>query len=168
MPVLSRIALVSVLILSGCDDERVAKLEKQNQELQAEVKEIKKDNAAAISYDLQAKCSRDAKVWFNENWGRGEKGDLLLNYSNHYSKAQNKCFILVEYHYSLTGPSWVLDELLWDVYDNSQDGNLSVTHDVRLKPEYHVEEIFGGCEVYGKKCKTVDEFNDLVRPYLND
>src|SRR5229473_7196388 len=98
-----KLALATCLLLAGCNhEERISKLEKQNQELQAE---IKKDRAAA-EYDMQAKCAKDSKLWFNENW-QGDKTTLLLSYTNHYNRSLNKCFIEVEYHYKLFGESWV-------------------------------------------------------------
>lgn len=159
--------ILTVLLLVGCDtNERISKLEKQNQELIAEIKR----GQAAAHFDMQAKCARDSKVWFNENWGRGDKGTLSLSYINHYNKNLNKCFIEVEYHYKLGGESWTNHESLWDIYENTQYGEFSVTHMVYLvKSEgYHDEPSVGLCEVYGKKCKTVDEFNDLVRPYISN
>jgi hypothetical protein len=165
MPALYRpLALLTVLLLVSCDNERTNKLEKQNQELLAEVK---KDNAVA-DYDLQAKCAHDSKIWFNENWGHPEKDTLLLNYSNHYNKRLNKCFIIVEYHHSLFGLSWANNESVWDIYENSEYGSVIVTHMIYQNPEFREEESVGSCKVYGKDCKTLDEFDNLARPYLND
>jgi hypothetical protein len=66
-------------------------------------------------HDLQAKCSKDAKTFFTEGWTR-DKDPVLLDYSNHYNKAQNKCFIYVEYHFHTgTDASWTNDIFLWDV-----------------------------------------------------
>jgi ribosomal protein S13 len=51
----------ALIVATGCDNgERISRLEKQNQELQAEIK--KRD--AVAEYDLQAKCSKDARGWF--------------------------------------------------------------------------------------------------------
>jgi hypothetical protein len=159
-----RLALATCLLLAGCDHEdRIGKLEKQNQELQAE---IKKDHAAA-EYDMQAKCAKDSRLWFNENWQR-DKNTILLDYTNHYNKSQNKCFIEVEYHYRFYDQSWVNDMMVWDIYENEKFGTVTVRHMVYLKPEYHNEESVSGCEVYGKTCKTVDEFNGLVAPYMSN
>jgi hypothetical protein len=156
---------MAVLLLGGCDSERISKLEKQNQELQSQVK---KDRAVA-DYDLQAKCAGDSKVWFFENWSQRDKDTISLTYTNHYNKRLNKCFIMVEYHYSTFGRSWTNSMSLWDVYENSKYGDIDVNHAVYLKPEFHTEEsVASSCSVYGKACKTLDEFNSLVRPYLVD
>src|ERR1700682_3437330 len=89
------LAAAVLLATTGCDNsDRIARLEKQNQELLAEVKK----GQASADYDLQAKCSRDARAWFNETWSR-DRDTILLDFSNHYNKKENKCFIFVEYHY---------------------------------------------------------------------
>lgn len=67
-----------ILVAIGCDTpDRVSRLEKQVQELQTKVGK----DQAAIDYDLQSKCSKDAKAWFNESWGRGDKDTVLLDQS---------------------------------------------------------------------------------------
>ena len=80
----------------------------------------------------------------------------------------NRCFILVEYHYSYGGLSWVNHMSLWDVHENSQYADFSETHMVYDKPQFKTENLLGKCEVQDKKCKTVDEFNNLVHSYLSD
>jgi len=158
--------LIEVFLMSaGCDtSERISRLEKQNQELQAEVSR----NRATADYDLQAKCSKDARVWFNENW-TADKGTILLNYTNHYSKKFGKCFILVEFHYNQgKGPSWYNDVMLWNVYENSRGANFVENHFIKFNPGVNSEDRVVTCEVGGNRCKSLEEFNGLVRPYLND
>jgi hypothetical protein len=87
--------MICVGLLAGCDADRIAKLEKENTELKAKVDR----QEAAMNYDLQAKCSKDAHVWFNKNWSR-DKNTILLDFTNHYNAKFNKCLILVEYHYN--------------------------------------------------------------------
>lgn len=162
---------LALFMTAGCDvPDRVTRLEKETQELKAEVA---KDHAAAsatANYDLQAKCSRDAKTWFTENWGKGDQDTIVLDHTNHYNKAMNKCFVSVEYHYHVAAGkgSWVNDITLWDVYENVKYGLFLENHTILLKPEYHSEDTVGVCEFLDKKCKTIDEFNQLVRPYLSN
>jgi hypothetical protein len=81
----------------------------------------------------------------------------------------NKCFIFVEYHYSLDkNGSWANDMMLWDVYENSKYGGFGKFTWIYFKPQYRSEEVINTCELLNKKCKTVDEYNELVRPYLNN
>jgi len=155
-----------LLIATGCDtSERVSRLEKQNKELQEEVRR----ETATADYDLQAKCSKDAKAFFREGWGSGGKDVLLLDYRNHYDKKLNKCFILVEYHYKFgEGLSWMNDMSLWDVYENSKYGDFSENHTIVAKPDFRSGDEVITCEVTGTQCKTVQEFNNLISPYLNN
>jgi hypothetical protein len=162
------IAFGSLLLLaSGCDSgqgARIDRLEKQVDELKTEVKR----NGVAADFDAQAKCSRDAKGWFNENWA-GTKNAILLTYTNHYNKAQNKCFILVEYHYSFDkSNSWVNNMSLWDVYENAQYGKFSENHMIILGPNSQTRELVLTCNLLSDKCKTIDEFNSLLQPYMNN
>jgi hypothetical protein len=73
---LSAAMILGIVALVGCDSERISRLEKQNQELQAQIQK----HQAAAALDLQAKCSRDAKTFFFEGWRR-DKDTVLLDYS---------------------------------------------------------------------------------------
>jgi len=164
--------VLALFVAAGCDTgERLTKLEKENQELRAE---IKKRDSAPADLDAQVKCSRDAKTWFNENWaGSRDKDTILLTFTNHYSKRFIKCSIFVEYHYNSNfagpgGTSWSTIVSVWDVYENSQYGDFSENHYQRWKPEYSTTDKVLTCEVFSQKCKTIAEFNGLIRPYFND
>jgi hypothetical protein len=156
------------LVLAGCDSDKIAKLEKENQELQDQ---LRKQQAAA-NLDLQAKCSRDAKAFFNEGW-RWNKDTILLTQSNHYNKKDNKCFVLVEYHYNshFAGPhgdSWTNDMVIYDVYENTKYGSFSENHYTYYKPAISTNDEMLSCEVYGQKCKSIQEFTSLTGPYMNN
>jgi hypothetical protein len=160
------IILFTALIVSGCaSDERVARLEKQTEELKGEIKKSQE----AADFDLQAKCGKDARTWFQDNWSR-DKDTVLLTFTDHYNKAQNKCFIFVEYHYrqDQKSGSWTNDITLTDVYENVKYAEFGESHLLFYKPTVHsTDEVFD-CEAYGKKCSTIDEFNNLIRPYMNN
>ncbi|MFY9560859.1 MAG: hypothetical protein WAQ52_11545 [Terriglobales bacterium] len=158
--------LAAVISGTGCDHEdRLAKLEKQNQELQAEIK--KRDNAAG-DLQSQARCSKDAKTWFKENWPSGGN-TLMVDYSNHYNKARNQCFAFVEYHFAVgTEGSWLNSITLWNLYENEKVGEFIERHTIYkgdvLPPEQHMVT----CTVYGTTCKGIDEFNRLSGTYMRD
>jgi hypothetical protein len=161
------VTLVTAILLmgAGCHtDERVARLEKENRELKDQ---IEKGHATA-DYDLQEKCSRDSKTWFKENWLR-DNSTLFLDFKNHFNRASNKCFIFVEYHSKLDkSGSWSNDMTLWDVTENSKLGTLFENHFVYLKPSLNTQDLVLTCEIQGKVCKTVAEFNELLGPFLNN
>jgi hypothetical protein len=145
-------------------NDKISRLERETEQLKAEVNK----NNAAIDYDLQAKFAHDARGWFNDHWSR-DKDTTLLDYTNHYSKASNKCFILVEYHYSTDrNGSWINDMTLWDVYENSKYGDFSETHTISFQPTLGSHDHIIICELLGDKCKTGEQFNEFVRPYLSN
>lgn len=155
---------LTLLPIFGCNNDKMVQLEKQNEELKAQVA---KQNAAA-DFDLQAKCSNAAKLWFRENWGRGtDKDDTLMDFSNHYNKGSNQCFILVENHRRIgAGSSWVNHMSLWDVFENSKYGDFVEGHylDYQLKDTPNLAT----CEVSEKKCSSVEQFNSFVQPYMSN
>ncbi|SRR5258708_18267163 len=158
-----------VLLLTGCDSpDRVSRLEKENQELKAQ---MVKDHAAAsatANLDLQAKCSKDGTAWFSEHWP-ADKDTIILRNHNHYNASLNKCFVLVEYHYKMDhNGSWTNDMSLWDVYENSQYGSFAENHLEQFKPEFKITNEVITCDFGQNKCKGLEEFNGLVRPYLNN
>lgn len=160
------IALAVLLaVVPGCDtNQRISRLEKENEELKAELKK----NQAAGDFDLQAKCSRDAKGWFDQHWSR-DKDTILLEFTNHYNKAENKCFILVEYHFRLDkNGSWVNDMKLSDVYENAKYGSFAENNMIFFKPTLHPESSVIMCEVLDTKCMSLEQFNKLMQPYMNN
>jgi hypothetical protein len=157
------------VLLAGCDADRLAKLEKENAELKAKLDQ----QSAAVNYDLQAKCSKDSRIWFNENWNSRDKKTILLDFTNHYNVRRNQCFILVEYHYNSSYPgengwSWMGDQNLYDVYENAKYGEFTEGHETITKPSLSVKDRVITCDVQGDKCKTGEEFNTLVAPYMNN
>lgn len=146
----------------------MSRLEKENQKLSQKLKaETEKSNASA-DYDLQAKCSKDAKAWFNENFSR-DKDTMFLDFTNHYNKSLNKCFILVEYHFSF-GPSgsWTNDISLWDIYENSKYGDFAENHLITTAPKFETQSKVYQCAVAGQQCKTMEEFNNLTSSYRSN
>jgi hypothetical protein len=150
-------------ILLGCDSgKQITRLEKQTAELQQEIKRAN----ATIDYDLQGKCARDAKQWFDETWVHDKKKTIFLTFTNHYNKAQNKCFIVVEHHYTLErSVDWANDIMLWDVQENVKYGEFSENNASDAKSPSN--KVFS-CQVARTKCKSLDEFNRLLQPYTND
>lgn len=159
---------LALLFATGCDTDRINKLEKENQEMKAKLEK----NSAAVDLDLQAKCSKDARTWFNENWSR-DKETVLLEFSNHYNAKQNKCFVFVEYHsnaHPTNGDlsSWSNYMTIYDVYENVKYAEFLQNHIVHGKPDFKLEEPVLTCDMGGKQCTTIDEYNNFQRPYMND
>jgi hypothetical protein len=158
-------ALAALLVCSACDTDRLNKLEKENADLKAEVAKTN----AATDFELQQKCSNAAKGWFRENYP-GDKDTILLDQNNHFNRKMNKCFVFVEYHYTMGQTlSWYNDMTMWDVFENSQYATFTEAHMVYpFNAKRDPEQRIVTCEVAGVKCKTADEFNNMTHPYLND
>lgn len=160
--------MVSCALIAGCDADRIAKLEKENADLKTKVE--KQNDATA--YDLQAKCGKDSRTWFNLNWS-SDKATALLDFTNHYSAKLNKCFILVEYHPNSGLANhgnylWTNYMSLWDVYENTKYADFAESHYTYSKPKPSTEDEVITCEVTQQKCKTLDEFRNLTSQYMSD
>lgn len=172
MPDLYRTTLIALaIVLGGCDASKISMLEKQNQELQSEIRK----NQAAVDLDMQRKCARDSKLWFDEQWGHGDKDILALDYQNHYNKSLNKCFAQVNYRSGTLpggrhGQSVLIHKSLWNVHES--DARLAEFRSrfisYYVKTESESEEKIVDCRVDEKTCKSEDAFDNLVHPYLND
>ena len=55
-----------------------------------------------------------------------------------------------------------------EIYENVQHANSTRMIEEHPQPGAHHEESPVVCEVYGKRCKTSEEFDNLIRPYMND
>jgi hypothetical protein len=164
------IALAVLVIVPACDTDRINRLEKENADLKAAVAKTN----ATTDFNLQEKCSGAAKNWFRENY-RSDRQTILLDESNHFHKKLNKCFVQVENHSNadekVGGILWSWDNTItvWDVFENARyaefmEGHTMFTPASKLPAEDKIYE----CDVVGTKCKSLDEFNNLTRSYMND
>lgn len=156
VPVVPVAILFVALGLGGCDQGRIAKLEQQQQAMQAQLTQMRQ----AGELDLQAKCSTVARDYLAREWPSGDPSILLLTQTNHYNRTQNKCFILIEYHFKLMGEvSWFNTMMVRDVYENTKYAELRERHTVDGVQ-------VGFCEVAGTKCQSVEDFRRLTTDYM--
>jgi hypothetical protein len=163
------VVLVFLLILVGCEDrDRIARLEKQNQALQ---ESLAKEKSAVMDFDFQGKCAKDAREWFGRNYAR-DKDTVYLNFTNHYSKSRNKCFIFAEWHYGMATANrnlnlWFNDMAMFDVYENDKLGVFTESHRTYLDGTTPNSDTVTECEVVETQCKTMDEINKLAAKFMN-
>jgi hypothetical protein len=115
---------------------------------------------------LQEKCAERAKKFFFEHinlyggkWGgfKDEKGSGYNEFISHYNKKLDRCFIRIEYRYY------------------PKDKNEKVVNSIEIG------DAFGGksygsfvtagsliCEVGNKKCNSLDEFEALIKPFMEE
>lgn len=94
-----------------------------------------------------------------------------MTYNLHYNQVKKACFIMVEHHMkSIFGEdgSWSNVMGIWDVLENNKYASIQVDHLIHRKPEYSVGDSTVECEVAGKECKSLDEFNAMTQPYMGN
>jgi hypothetical protein len=57
---------------------------------------------------------------------------------------------------------------LTDVYENLKYADFTENHITNFKPSIETHSEVISCDVAGVKCKTDDEFNNRVNPYMSD
>ena len=112
---------------------------------------------------LQEKCSEGAKKFI-------ERLDSVVSYDSHYNKKLDKCFIRVGFYFGVekeklnwgNGKTTTLRhpqtmQALYNVFDGKMIGNCAYVGMVKQE-----------CWVGNTKCKTIDEFENLLRPYMEE
>jgi hypothetical protein len=156
------------LLAIGCDaPQRIARLEKVNAEMKAK---LEKQNTEA-SLGEQEKCSNAAKRFFNENYGRPDKDTIMINFHNHFNRKRSSCFVVVEWHYRNRGPhsdNWTNLIKIYDAFENNEYADFAENHYIEGPPSYADREEVITCEAVGVKCKSINEFNKLSSPLMNE
>jgi len=128
---------------------------------------------------LQEKCAHEARGNFERKYC-GDQGQIYpsgcfvvdlfgsyyWSYESHYNKKLDKCFLLAHGHTSFHGQEQFNDYSLIDVVEGkvyaiyfARTGygqNLSLYSDV------------AECSVGDKKCKSLEEFENLIRSYMDE
>lgn len=153
------------LVETACDiPNRVRSLEKQTKELKEEMS--RKETVG--DFELQIKCSREAKEWFKEMF-QSDKDTTFQTYQDHFNKKLTKCFIATEWHYSMTEKGeWMNHMELWDVYENRKYGEFSEHHQLDLNSTPASQSSVYSCMVANQRCAAIDDFQNLVRPYMSN
>jgi hypothetical protein len=120
---------------------------------------------------LQEKCAEGAKKFFFErlqsyggSWGSfsdfgSEKGSGFNHFTSHYNKKLDKCFIRIEFHFLAEGKTKKAINTIdvWDVFEGKLLAGCSL-------PILHPMD----CKVGNKECNSLSEFENLVRPYMEE
>lgn len=109
-------------------------------------------------YDLSDKCGKRCEEIYHKTYNNGVietgKNTLFYDYENHYNKKLNKCFMLIREEGTITGTK----KALTDIQENKTYGH------VRKNKDYKIIL----CWVLDKKCQSVEEWDLLVKPYMED
>jgi hypothetical protein len=112
----------------------------------------------AILYQLQERCGTQAAKVFAEEYQSivsTESGQTRFNYESHYNSRLNKYFFLeISHTYERGKTSYMLR--LFDLNENKEYGSFS-----SILPML-------SCEVQDQRCRSENEWRELMRPYMED
>jgi hypothetical protein len=122
-------------------------------------------------YELQERCGKRAAELFQKYFGingisNDKDGQRLSNYTCHYNRKLNKCFMLItsrgypkdKKEQKNFGAS--TDKGLWDINENKNYGQF-FKFDKAAKTTMT-------CEVLEKSCNYEGEWDLLVKPYMEE
>ena len=137
----------------GCNNQKSTKeqiKEQSPQQSSVSEKQLK------VDYELQERCGNQTREFFKKEYGDGVttvgKGQMLSGYQNHYNKKLNKCFIII----TSTSPSMKLKNL-FDFNENKELGTFVDNKNLSMD-----------CRVFEKSCKSEQEWDSLVKPYMEE
>ena len=119
------------------------------------------------AYELQERCGKQAENWFRSEWGHAgvtntKKGQATANYRNHFNGAMSKCFVLLTYldlPYKDKKQSPSTQITLFDVNENKEYGTFF---------KFANSELLFQCDVEKRHCKSRDEWETMIAPYMGD
>jgi len=158
---------ILVILLAGCDSDRIAKLQKENQELTAKLDATTK----AVGLEAQEKCAKQAEIAFKQSgFHNGGPNNTLVGYTNHYNQKLNKCFIDISTtETNVKGVSVYRD--VSDAFEGRPYADYMWINNQgkkywEVKPFMcKVTPISGGED---KTCQSQDEFEALINGYMQN
>jgi hypothetical protein len=127
---------------------------------------------AQTTLALQEKCAEGAKKFYTESL-RNEVGQQSFN-GHHYNKKLDRCFVEIGYSYGIEEieirkgvkplrlPKW--EVRLYDVFENS---TLTVFPSPFAR-YYRARAEVVDCYVGKKKCESLEEYDALIKPYMEE
>ena len=156
-----RLVLVGLTLFgTGCNQDKIALLEKENKELTTKLDSV----AKAANLDMQGKCASQARIEFrNEGFERERNG--TASFLNHYNSKLNKCFMLVTDNTFYKNGTIVIMNLLTDAFEVKGFGECVSVRGPNRMPAPTT------CWVLGetgekKQCSSETDFDSLVKPYM--
>jgi hypothetical protein len=145
------LAIIAVYfaLLSACNSDKMAQLEKKNNELAAKLEAVSR----AQDLDFQQKCAQGAKEAFRTSGISGPTS----GFTNHYNTRLRKCFVYM----TSTAPkeNLVISAFVQDAFEGKTYG------------EYH-QFANGTCYCSAgvgddeTTCRSFKEFDHLMKPYM--
>jgi hypothetical protein len=114
-------------------------------------------------YNLQDRCGKFAAEVFAKEWGTGisntDDGQTVADYRHHYNFRLNKCFYL---ELSATSPR-SRDE---GQFSSSRLFDLQESREIGTYQQLEDEVV--SCDVQGKECHSLLEYQTLIKPFMED
>jgi hypothetical protein len=115
-------------------------------------------------YELQEKCGKRCEDMFKKEYkfvNTTKDGQMMNSYQNHYNQKLNKCFILVTTtNYPSDKKTDVLVmKVLFDINENKEYGSVD---------KFRKQPVPSSCNVLNKICTSEQEWDLLVKPYMED
>jgi hypothetical protein len=132
-------------------------------------------NACAASnkdnHELQERCSKHAEDFFKRELNNGVYSDSYgtqnSTYANHYNRKLNKCFFLLSMRivpHNIDNRKKILKQL-WDISEHHKYGTFRASiESTKFQKKYKTTE----CNVAEKTCHFEDEWDALVKPYMEE
>ncbi|MFA5196301.1 MAG: hypothetical protein WC401_10940 [Bacteroidales bacterium] len=105
-------------------------------------------------YILQEKCGKSCEEYFRKTYGGLTDQQYTYDYKNHYNKNMNKCFILLDSRSPYSGNR----KDLRDINENKQYGSFWRSS----------KGVITFCRVSKKECESEEEWDSLVKPYMEE
>jgi len=125
--------------------------------------------ASKISPQVQEKCDRDARDWYEhqrawEDFPNSAGVRIVSTYANHYSTRFNRCYAVVDRATSNTDvKTGAVTQLR-----TSTLTDVLADRDVGTANWFGSNDAFNQCQVNGTACLSKQEWIALLRPYLED
>lgn len=155
--------MILVLTSVGCNSGKIEQLEKENQDLRAE---LRKQQEIMSNFNYQERCAEQARKTFNE---LGYAKKPFASYENHYNGKLNKCFMEISNTESVAGGNVVTSRNISDALEGKTYGEY-VWQTEKGKKFWEIPPLM--CTVTSasgeeRQCKTDDEFKELIKPYMD-
>jgi hypothetical protein len=143
-----------LLSLTCCSNEKDKKIEELTKKVD-ELSKVKIDQNNLVVMQLQENCGKESDKFITKEYGNIE----MFTRRNHYNKRLNKCFVLVSFYNNNISNIGGLQETLYDPFENRKYGNLFIDHADGSKIT---------CNLLDTHCKSYDEWNSLIKPYMEE